>query len=333
MRRLPIILFSLLAACSADVVAPRSTTIADKLSSGNLSGDLSILKNSGELVVWGDNSAQQISDAPVNDAISQIATGGARQGLVIRDDGSLVLWGSVGVTGAIPPLPASLAADRYRSAYLSLSYLQAVRLNHSVMTWGAFFDGRPATPPAGLRAVQVAGGSQHGVALEVSGRLVTWGTGPAAIPAPAGKFSAVGGRTSYSIALRRDGTLFGWGTVPLAPDAFNAWVSDGAGHFYVANEQFVSLAAGNNHIIALRADGSVAGWGTNGFGQITAPTNVHFTEIAAGLGYSIGLDAQGLIHHWGDASNGTGLVPPGQFATIAAGARHASALRALAPHK
>lgn len=327
MRPTPLLIFAmLLAACSSEVVAPDVTSTLETFEPRTVS----VAKNpnsSGKLVVWGNNSEQQISTAPVNDDIGELVVGGASQGLVIRADGSLRLWGNV-VPGAIDSIPDEIATGRYVDAYLSLSYLQAIRNNHSIATWGTFVGGASAAPPAGLRAVDIAGGSRHGIAIEVNGRLETWGTGSAAVTPPSGKFAEVGGRTLYSIALRVDGTLFGWGTLPGAPDTFASWTDDGKKHFFFATDRFVSIAAGNNHILALRADGSVAGWGTNDFGQLVAPSGVQFTAIAAGNGYSIGLDKDGAIHHWGDTANGLNIVPSGRFVSIAAGARHASALRA-----
>jgi alpha-tubulin suppressor-like RCC1 family protein len=295
------------------------------------------LRNSGELVVWGDDTSGQLSDAPVGDVISKIAAGGARQGLAIRDDGSLVLWGGLGVSAAVPPIPASMATESYIDAYIALTYMLAIRRDHLVETSGTFFDGSPSgspsSPPAGLRAHSVAGGSAHGIAIKMNGRLEAWGLGLAGfVPPPEGRFTAVSARSTYSIALRADGTLFGWGSIPAAPGIFNDWVSDGAGHFLVPGERFVAIAAGNTHIVALRADGTVLGWGTNTFGETQAPTNVRFTALAAGQGFSIGLDEEGLIHAWGNPAGGIGSVPPGKFYSIAAGARHASALRAEAPH-
>ncbi|MEO5817214.1 MAG: hypothetical protein ABIT20_18245 [Gemmatimonadaceae bacterium] len=327
-RNLPIILSVLLAGCSPDAVAPLADAPA-RTPSADVQATLNRSKNSANFVIWGDNSAQQITDAPVNEDIKAIAPGGARQGLVIRHDGSLFLWGSVGVPSTVPqPMPAALANDEYESAYLALSTLYAIRKNHSVVSWGNFLGGTPATPPAGLKARQVAGGSTHGVAIEVSGGLVTWGSGPAVLVAPPeGKFTEVAARTIYSIALRKDGTLVGWGGGQFAADIFNGWMSDGAGHVFVPGERFVAIAAGNQHILALRANGTVVGWGKNTFQENIAPANVRFAAIAAGLNYSIGLTDDGTIRQWGDASNGTGNVPPGRFVSIAAGARQASALR------
>lgn len=326
---LPMIACLFLAACAVDTLSP-PTRVASDLQPVDLQANRNKLKSSGQLVVWGDNSAQQISDAPVGDDIDALAVGGARQGLVIRQDGSLALWGSVGVPKTVPqPIPAAVANDRYESAFLSLGYLLAVRKNHTVVSWGSYFDGTSPAAPAGLKATKVGGGANHSVALGVDGRLVSWGAGPGAItPPPSGKFTDVAGRTLYSIAIRKDGTLFGWGGGQFAADIFRGWTSDGEGHMYIPGERFVSLAAGNQHILALRADGTVAGWGKNLLGENTAPSGIRFMAIAAGSGYSIGLTEEGTIRHWGDSSNGTANVPAGLFASIAAGARHASALRA-----
>jgi hypothetical protein len=293
-----------------------------------------IFKDGGPLVVWGDDSEGQIADAPAGERFGAIATGGAKQGLVIGEDGSLRLWGSASVAQSVPPLPAAVAAGPYVRAHLALTHLLAIRPDGSLLAWGPFYSGGPgpsAAPPAGLLARDAAAGAAHAVAVAMDGTLATWGAGPAAASPPAGRFTAVAARTTYSIALRKDGTLFGWGAVPTAPGAFDAqhgWVSDGAGHFSVPGEHFVALAAGNSHLLALRANGSVAGWGRDVLGSTLAPGGIHFTAVAAGNGFSIGLDLHGALHHWGDPANGLAAVPAGRFVAIGAGARHAAALRA-----
>lgn len=323
---LPIIVSLLLTACVGDTVSPRAIRGPTATETPTARSAKGSFPSSGQLVVWGDNSGQQISDAPVGDEIESIAAGGGKQGLVIRRDGSLVLWGSAGVPLTTPPVPADAANDKFKDAYLVVSYGLAIRNDNTILTWGSYLDGSSAAPPPGLKARDIAGGSGHGIALGTDHRLTTWG--PAAVTPPTGKFSEVGGRTLYALALRTDGVLFGLGGGFLAPDIFSGWVSDGPGRFFVPGQRFVAVAAGNMHILALRADGTVAGWGANTFGETQAPAGVRFTTIAAGLNYSVGIDEDGFIHQWGDASNGTASVPPGRFAAIAAGARHASALRA-----
>jgi hypothetical protein len=330
-RAYSLVLSVLLVACTGDAVAPRPAAVADGPKPlPSVQGDANGPEGAGRLVVWGDNSAQQISAAPVGEEMRALAAGGPRQGLAIRADGSLVLWGG---SGNVPPLPGSVANGRYDSAVLALTYLLAVRNDHSVEPWGSFVGGGSAAPPTRLKARAVAGGASFGIAIQVDHTLETWGPGAAGRTRPAGKFIAVAGRSANVIALRRDGTLFGWGAPPAAaPDIFTTgWVRDGAGHFLVPNDRFVAIAAGNNHILALRADGTVAGWGRDLPGAeccaTKAPAGVRFTAIAAGSDYSIGLDPDGAIHLWGDGREGRSAVPTGRLAAIAAAARHAAALR------
>lgn len=274
--------------------------------------------------MWGDNSTLQLTTAPTGNDIELIATGGARQGLVIREDGTLFLWGTPDFVG---PIPARLSRDRFEAAHLALTYLYAVRTNNSVETVGKFANGLPADPPAGLRVKGITGGAGFGVAITRNGDLETWGSGAGSMTPPAGKFTQVAARSGYAIALRKDGTLFGWGAVS-SPDQWKGWVSDNAGHYYVPGDTFVAIDAGNVHSMALRRNGTVAAWGKNAFLENDAPANVRFTAIAAGFGYSLGLDDDGRIHHWGDASEARGAVPTGRFTSIAAAAHHGAAIRA-----
>jgi alpha-tubulin suppressor-like RCC1 family protein len=281
-----------------------------------------------KIFVWGDNSAKQIDGAPTGSNFEKIAPGGASQSLAIRNDGSVVLWGGVGVTTpTIPALPATLANDRYVDAYIALKHLVLIKkAGHLVVTWNS-----PGVPPSGLHARAVAAGAAHGVAIAMNGKLHSWGPGPGAIALPAGKFTKVSARTNYTIALDEDGTLFGWGGGGTGGNIFKGWNIKDLVHFFVKNDPFVAIAAGTNHILALRADGTVAGWGDNTSGETVAPPGIHFKQIAAGSGYSIGLDEKGVLHHWGDAKTekgNVGDVPAGTFVSIGAAANHAAAVQA-----
>ncbi len=323
--KLAIMMSLLLAACAGDGVTPPVEGAPSRLPTPEARADNALSKGAGKLVVWGENTARQITDAPAGTRVGALAVGGPQQGLVLREDGSLQLWG----TGAVPPIPPSLVGERFESAHLSLTYLYAVRTNNSVETVGKFTDrdSTPANPPAGLRVKGIAGGGAFGVAITRNGDLETWGPGAGGITPPTGKFIRVSARSGYALALRKDGTLFGWGLFS-SPLQLLGWKSDDNGHYYVPGETFAAISAGNRHIMALRADGSVVAWGPNAFRENDAPAGVRFAAIAAGFEFSLGLDQNGYIHHWGDASGGKGAVPLGRFVSIAAAARHGSAIAA-----
>lgn len=302
---------------------------------------LKALPHVGPIVVWGDNSRSQIKDAPTNTDFNEIAFGGGFNSLAIRKDGMLVLWGDPALgrlPWTVPGAPASAYWGPSVDAVVSLSHLAAILTDRLVVHSGHFLKGGDATPPPGLRAKSVALTADWNVAIDMAGNLVQWGTGPGGAPLespPAGKFEKVSARGDYAVALRHDGQrIYGWGNTYFA--SWPGWTKDGSSNHYYVDGSFTDVAAGavwkdpakvlpnQPHVSGLNADGSVTGWGTNFYGETTDQPGP-LKAIAAGLSYSIGLDADGHIHQWG--ASGTGTPPSGQFISIGAGARHATAVR------
>src|SRR5262249_2266236 len=159
-----------------------------------------------------------------------------------------------------------------------------------------------------------AGGSNHSVALDISGNVVVWGVGGA--QATTGiKFVAIAARQSYTLALTVDGNIYGWGVDPgpgcddhpdprcIFHSTTDPWTADGFGHFMAPREagtRYTAIAAGLGGVMpfgliaALRDDGSVRMWDPSGKVS-AAPSGVVYTQIAAGLGYCVGIDQEGHL--------------------------------------
>ena len=145
---------------------------------------------------------------------------------------------------------------------------------------------------AGKRAIAIAAGSAHSLALTADGQVAAWGSdsnGQLGNGASAGSTTAVtvtrdaalAGTTViaiaagqlHSVALASDGTLVAWGsnlygqlgngttTTAQTPVAV---VANGA----LAGKTVTAIAAGTRHTLALTADGRVFSWGSNQAGQL-----------------------------------------------------------------
>lgn len=257
-----------------------------------------------QLRVWGDDASGQISGAPEGDF--KAVTGNAISSLALRLDGTPVLWGS-GPIGP-PPIPAELAAERFQAI--------AIGRDDAVLT---FLDGTLAafgrnTPvvsvPAGFyRAVAVA--SVHAVAIGDDGRLSAWGWDSWPPPSGAsrgllnapqgGPFKEVDARALYSLALHANGTLYGWGHGSNGTNVLAGWTAtpEVPDIYYIPDESFKAIAAGNVHALAIRRDGTLAGWGNGSGGALDPPPHVKFKAVAAGWGYSVGLATNGTLWGWG----------------------------------
>jgi hypothetical protein len=151
-----------------------------------------------------------------------------------------------------------------------------------VVAWGWNFVmmGNLPAIPAGLSIVQLAVGTDYGLARLSDGSLIGWGADLAGQidvpPLPAGlTYVDVVAGQDHSLALRSDGSAVGWGynfsgicNVPALP----------------AGLSYVEIATGDYHSVARRSDGSVVAWGDNSAGQCDVPVlpvGVSFAEIAA----------------------------------------------------
>jgi alpha-tubulin suppressor-like RCC1 family protein len=173
-------------------------------------------------------------------------------------------------------------------------------------TLAAFGRNAPVTsvPAGSYYAVTVA--SRHAVAIAHDGTLTTWGSDSIALPnllnAPeGGPFKEVAARVFYSLALHEDGTLYGWGHGANGTDVLDGWTAtpDDPEIFYIPDQTFKAVVAGNVHALAIRPDGTVTGWGNGTGGALLAPTHVRFKAVAAGWGFSIGLSTDGTLWGWG----------------------------------
>jgi alpha-tubulin suppressor-like RCC1 family protein len=123
----------------------------------------------GEIVGWGQNSAQQITIPAGLMGVTAIAAGGDHN-LALKNDGKVVGWGrsSEGQTSVPEDLSnvvAIAAGGRYSLALKS---------NGMVVAWG-FNNFKQAEIPAGLTGVTaIAAGDVHGLALKNDGMVVAW---------------------------------------------------------------------------------------------------------------------------------------------------------------
>jgi alpha-tubulin suppressor-like RCC1 family protein len=203
----------------------------------------------------------------------------------------------VSLASAAPPaLPAEVVAGK--AANTVNSFVLVRKQDGTLFHWGDNSVGQggrgttsvaadtptAVTLPAGLRAVQVAAGAGHGLALMDNGVVYVWGANNAgqlglddlanrstpvalALPRPA---VAIAAGLNHSVAVLDDGTVFAWGV-----NTFGELGNGNRNSLIVAVPAQVtgittaiSAAAGNDHTLALLADGTVVAWGANASGQL-----------------------------------------------------------------
>jgi len=175
---------------------------------------------------------------------------GAQHALALRNDGTVVSWGSdeSGQLGAgrlpyetRPGMVAGLTG--VRSIASGVNHSLAVRADGTVWTWGNNYDG------------QLGDGStiNSSEPTQVRGLVEV--------------VQACGG-DGYSLALRRDGSVWAWG------GNYYGTLADGTQENSLLPRQVLDLSSvnkvvcGSTHALALRSDGRVWAWGSNAEGAL-----------------------------------------------------------------
>jgi alpha-tubulin suppressor-like RCC1 family protein len=251
--------------------------------------------------------------------------------------GKVVVWG----TRTHPVLtkfpPTALSGVVAISASPAGDDAMALKIDGTVISWGANEYGQ-ARPPFGLTdVVAVSMGDRFALALKSDGSVVAWGDdslGQTDVPeaAQSGVKSIAAG-IGFAIAEKEDGSLVTWGSSPYGATVIPA---DAHGK-PVANVGSMSAA---NDVVAVRTDRTVVAWGDDSHGQTRVPGYVRGVRtVSAGLGFTVALTTDGSILGWGDDSENQLVVPcatfSGQvcaehetgFKAVAAGGHHTLALR------
>jgi hypothetical protein len=156
----------------------------------------------------------------------------------------------------------------------------ALRLDGTVVGWGAIGPGGNGVPTGLSNVAAVAVGGGHSLALTADGRVIAWGNdaeGQAHVPDGLAGIVAIAAGRAHSLALDEQGNVHAWGAD-----------SDGQATPPGELNNVVAIAAGEEHSLALRRDGTVRAWGANHAGQLNIPTGLsNVVAIAAGGGYSL----------------------------------------------
>ena len=195
-------------------------------------------------------------------AIGDLRAAGFAHSLALRNDGTVVTWGSDDYGQVTVPTEATNVI----ALVAGYTHNLALRTDGSVVQWGEFADGA-MSPPAGItNIVAIAAGFSHSLVLRANGTVVVWGSAVpvvSAVPASVTNAVAVAGGYAHSLALRADGTVVSWG--------LNNY---GETNVPPAATNVIAIGAGFGYSQALRADGSIIGWGNAANGRTTTPTNL-----------------------------------------------------------
>jgi hypothetical protein len=157
------------------------------------------------------------------------------------------------------------------------------------------------------KAVAIAAGYHHRLAVMDDGTLTAWGCeelhpadnlGQCDVPSEvAGAVAAVGG-WGHSMVLFADGTVAAWGQYYSTESDNDSVITPMEVPEGIAD--IVAIAASHGHNLALKADGTVVAWGDNDYGQCDVPPDLT-DVIAVSTGYdtSYAVRGDGAVVSWG----------------------------------
>ncbi len=238
---------------------------------------------------------------------------GLRHTCALRQDGTLVCWGSNSDGQSTPPSGTFVAitVGAYHSCALSSLY--------NIVCWGENGSGQLYAPPGPFVAIEA--GSHHTCAMRTGGSIACWGAndqGQAEDLAFPRK--AVSAGTQHTCTLTLDDRADCWGD-----GTYGQSDPPSAG-------RFVQIAAGNKHTCGLSAAGSVTCWGSrneNPDWPALSPSGT-FRALGASAWGTCGVKTSGGLQCW-DVTESSMMPPTGagnDYASVAVGGGHACGLRA-----
>lgn len=272
------------------------------------------------LVGWGQNTYGQVT-VPANGFEPVGVAGGNNHTLVLKSDGTVLMFGNNSAGGGPAGMPAGLGSVAKVVASFDQSY--AIRTDGSLVAWSN--NSASEVPPDLGPVIAVTGGPSHTLVVKPDGTVTGWGASYSGLVPPVGLTGVVNlsGGPNFMLALKSDGTVVAWGSNASGQISLPAGLTG-----------VIAVAAGGQHGLALKQDGTVVAWGQNSYGQATVPAGLSgVVAIAAGENHSLALKADGTVVAWGWNSSGQCNVPAGlqRVVAIAAGARHSLAVLAEEP--
>lgn len=313
------------------VVLPNTFLSASEIQIAAGQSHTLVLTPDGRVWAFGDDSSGQLGDDTlqadkpngvlVSGLTNVIAIAAGREhSLALCADGTVWAWGANNAK-QLGSISDNAATFKTTPQQLGLSYIVSIAAggDHSlaiersglVYAWGSDSEG------------QLGNGATTG--NQVSPQTVQQVGGGGSLA----KALAVAAGASHSMALLADGTVVTWGRDDegqLGNGGTLVTNSDSAVPVSAGIADAVAIACGDNHSLVRLADGTVRGWGRNDLGQLGTLPNTNqaspvtltlsplVKQLSAGANHSVFLLADGSLRTTGNDAQGA-LGNDGSFSS------------------
>ena len=198
----------------------------------------------------------------INQSLAQTIAEGANHSLALKEDGTVVAWGSNSFGKCNVPRRLNEVVALAAGGNHSL----ALKEDGTVVAWGENSDSQCDVPRRLNEVVALAAGGSYSLALKEDGTVVAWGSnsfGKCNVPSELKDVVALDAGPNHSLALKEDGTVVAWGSTAFGKCNVPSGLKD-----------VVALDAGANHSLALKEDGEVVVWGSNDYQQCDVPSEL-----------------------------------------------------------
>lgn len=294
-------------------------------------------------------------DIEVKRTAHSMLAAGEQHVLALGDNGEVWAWGNnargqLGNGTTVDSSSPVRIAGLTDIARVAVGNLHSLALSESgtVWAWGDNTSGQAGkdnwsheqvTTPSvvsGLKALDVAGGYFHSLALCADGTVWAWGSNwsgqlgsgpdwnrfsPEQVPGIDNVVQIAAG-TSHSVALKADGTVWGWGSNEYGEAGSPMLSARSPDPAQVAGlSGIVAIAAGWQQNLALKDDGTVWAWGYDIIDHIdhsAEPKQIvgigSAVDVATGSWHSLASLSDGTVATWGFnlyGQLGTSSLEPG----------------------
>lgn len=271
------------------------------------------ISSNGNLFSWGYGLSGLIGDGQRLSRSSPVQIGsitnwlescaGSYNGLAIRDDGRMYLWGNnnygqgnwTKIQGRSSPVQTG--GDYWATAGLGRNSVIAVTTGGQLWTWGSNeagmlgqnirsseMAGRSSPVQVGtdtnwLRGLMGEGGA---MAIKTNGQLFAWGSNnqgqignnggaidrSSPVQVGYGGWAKIASGTYTRLAIKENGTLWAWGYNSNGECGVSSRIDKSSPVQIGALTTWTEVAACNFNVYALRSDGTMWSWGDNHNGQL-----------------------------------------------------------------